>query len=521
MIEKLFINFRNFLWNYPLYIFSFYKKFSPISYILTSIVIILLLLYYFFSIKFFSLNIFKSNTFRSGIVAENMSYNPYSENNKTLRNDINSIAFNTLVSITPKNTINGEIAQSWSSTNNNTTYIFNLRKKIYFQNGLNVNANDVVYSFNFKKSNFPSAILSNITIRKLGKYKVEFNLNKVDVTFFEDINFIIIPVGTNYLINTQHLVGTGPYSLDYLTNKEAVFTRFNNYYKGKPHFKKFIIKIYKNDMSLKKALETHKINGAFFDYYPYNLTNKNMFNVLTSYNVRDYVALFFNLKNVTNQNIRDAFALDTPRKELIKNELLSFATPIYSSISPYSWAYDSSSNIQRFHFNPLKAAKYLNAEEISMNIYTIDTIPNRVLEFLKNKWGNIGINVKFIKENQKSLDSIIRSGKYQSILTEIKGSVSDTNFSLWYSKSFNNISNLNVPQIDRLLIVGDTIPNIKSRKAVYDLFQSILPQYNPAVFIYSPKYIYIVDKNIKNIYFKNVTYSYYQFQNVYNWKLSY
>ena len=102
MIERLFVNFRNFLWNYPVYISKLYKRFSPLSFIITCIIIFSLLIFYLFSIKFFSLNILKSNTYRSGLVSENMIYNPYNENNKTLRNDINELTFNTLVSVTPK-----------------------------------------------------------------------------------------------------------------------------------------------------------------------------------------------------------------------------------------------------------------------------------------------------------------------------------------------------------------------------------------------------------------------------------
>ncbi len=471
MIERLFINFRNFLWNYPEYIYKVYSKYSPLSFIITFIIVLPLIIFYLFSIHFFSLNAIKSSVYTSGIINSNITYNPYEEQNKTLRNDINELVFNTLVKITPQDKVIGEIAKSWYKKNS-TTYVFNLKKNIYFQNGINVNAGDVIYSFNFEKTNFPSPILSNITIRKLNKYSLEFNLTRVDVTFFEDINFIIVPLGSNYLTASTHIIGTGPYRLDYLTKKEAVFKRFHGYYQGDPHFNTFILKIYKNSKSLIKALEYHEINGAFFNYYPKSLNNipdKNLFQSYSFYNIRDYVALFFNLKNVSQKNIRYAFEFDTPRKELVKKELFSFGNTIYTPISKYSWAYDKSSSIQNFHYNPTVAAKYINANEISLNVYTINSIPKRILTFLKSKWSNIGINVKFIIKSEDAINSIIKNGKYQAILTEIRGSVDPNNFSLWYSKSINNISNLNVSQIDRLLVVGDTINNIKSRKTIYNL----------------------------------------------------
>ena len=269
MVESFFIKFRETLWNWPYLLGRVLRKTAPISYILISLIFVLISIYILYISNFFNLSLFEGSTYTEGIVASSTSYNPYASTNLNLVNDINHLIFSRLATVLPNGNVQKDLISSWQSLNNATEYIINLKKNIYFQNGKNMTSADVIYSFNFMKDNFPSPSLNNISIYALSKYKIEFKLQSTDVTFFSDIDFNIVPAGSNYLsVDISHIIGSGPYSIAYITKNEIVLNSFDKYYKGSPYFKNFIIKIYNDNADLVNALETGSVDGAYFDMYP-------------------------------------------------------------------------------------------------------------------------------------------------------------------------------------------------------------------------------------------------------------
>ncbi len=522
MVESFFIKFRETLWNWPYLLGRVLRKTAPVSYIFISLIFVLTSLYLLYISNFFNLSLFEGNTYTEGIVTSSTSYNPYASANFNLVNDINHLIFSRLATVLPNGDVQKDLISSWKSLNNSTEYIINLKKNIYFQNGKNMTSADVIYSFNFMKDNFPSPSLNNISIYALSKYKIGFKLQSTDVTFFSDINFDIVPDGSNYLsVDISHIIGSGPYSIAYITKNEIVLNRFDKYYKGSPYFKRFIIKIYNNNNNLVSALETGSVDGAYFNMYPnINLSQYPNISVYTKSMSSNYTALFFNLGNVTDIKLRNALSYSVNRKQLIQKELSGEAVPVYGPIPQDSWAYDNSSKVERYNYNIKQARSDISSSGVKITIYCESSIPKNVIKYLKQSWNQIGINTNFIVVSNKNLEKIITGAKYQAVLVNIKGSVDPNNFDLWYSKSQGNLSHLNNSQIDQLLVIGATTPNTESRKETYALFQQQLMSIDPAVFLYSNNFVYFVNNKIVGIDFSKLTASYQRYQSVENWKYS-
>ncbi len=515
---NILIKFRDFFWNYPENI----KKYSPISYIILSIIIVIFLLALFFKYNFLSLKPFSNNTYTEGVVSNSTYYNPYSSGkNITFVKDVNSLIFSHLVYIQSNGYVQPIVAKSWKIENSSTKYVFTLKHNFLFQNGNPVNAYDVYYSFNFNKKYFPTTASSNITAKVLSKYKIEFLLKNIDVKFFEDINFNIVPSGTNYINNTSNIIGSGAYKLDYLTNTEAIFSRFNNYYFGTPHFNHFILKTFKNYHDVLSSIEKDNIDGAYFPNY-INI-NTNQFPNLTVYQKplgNYYTGIFFNLNKITNLSFRNALSYSVSRRYITETLLSNTASPMYTPIPSSSWEYSNLSNINSYHFNPKKAANLLNGAQYSINVYYLNTIPISVINYVKKSWENIGVSSTFIPENNIEISHLVLKGNYDAILTSIKSSINSNNISLWYSKSKTNISKLSNNQINQLLLVGISTINEKNRKETYAIFEKDVQAIDPAVFLYSDNFMYIANNNIKGINFSNISYPHQRFYFVYNWFLS-
>ncbi len=522
MFKSLFLKFREGLWDYPYTIHSFFRKYSPKSYIVFYIILAIILTFILYQNNFFNLQFLTSSTYSEGIIAQTTLYNPYSGSNMTLENDINQLVFNKLFEVQSNGNIKGVLAQSYKKENKGTKYIIYLKHNILFQNGQKLTASDVIYSFNFEKENFPSSVLSNIEVKKLSKYSIEFVLQQIDVTFFEDIGFNVVPYGANYLEHTSNIIGTGPYIITSVTDSEINFRRFDNYFLGKPHFKYFKIQIFKNENDVLKALKYDEIDGAYVQYINKNKLSSNI-NVYESQMPYSYTALFFNLNKITDINFRYAMEYSISRNTIVQKYLNNNAVPIYGPISKTSWAYYNSKSMLHFTYNPILAQHYLQTSSTSLsqnNLFVYyDNVPYSIINYLKNTWSNIGINVGFIKKSKDGINKIIKSGKYDAILTNIKGSVDPNNFSLWYSRSYKNISHLSNSNIDRLLLIGINSINRKTRKLAYQLFQQNLISLAPAVFLYSRNFIYLENKDITGLNFNNIAYPHQRYQSVEDWRI--
>jgi peptide/nickel transport system substrate-binding protein len=522
MFKSFFLKFREGLWDYPYTIHSFFRKYSPKSYIVLYIVLAIILTFILYQNNFFNLGLLNSNTYTEGIIATTISYNPYSGSNMTVENDINQLVFNKLFEVQSNGNVKGVLAQSYIKENKGTKYIVYLKHNILFQNGKKLTASDVIYSFNFQKTNFPSSMLSNIEVKKLSKFSIEFILQQIDVTFFEDIGFNVVPYGANYLAHTSNIIGTGPYIITSISEDEINFKRFNNYFMGKPHFQYFKIQIFKNESGILKALKYDQIDGAYVQYISKNQISSNI-NIYQSQMPYSYTALFFNLENLTNTNFRYAMEYSISRNTIVKKYLHTNAVPVYGPISKTSWAYYNSKSILHFHYNPILAQHYLQTSSTSLSqnnlIVYYDNVPKSIITYLKNSWSNIGINIEFVKESKDSINKIIKSGKYDAVLTNIKGSVDPNNFSLWYSKSYKNISHLSSSTIDRFLLIGINSINRKTRKLAYQLFEQNLLSLAPAVFLYSRNFIYLSNKDITGLNFNNIAYPHQRYQSVEDWKI--
>ena len=127
-----------------------------------------------------------------------------------------------------------------------------------------------------------------------------------------------------------------------------------------------------------------------------------------------------------------------------------------------------------------------------------------VAEILKRQWGVVGIELEVQEMEYSSLEQdFLKPRSYESLLFgEVLGSIPDL-FPFWHSSQIKdpglNLSGYQSKQADQLLTEIRQSQDTDTRNEKLIALQDILIQDAPAVFLYSPDYVYLASKEVKGI----------------------
>ena len=149
----------------------------------------------------------------------------------------------------------------------------------------------------------------------------------------------------------------------------------------------------------------------------------------------------------------------------------------------------------------------------------------KTAELLKNQWEAIGARIEIkIFEQGDFNQSVLRPRKYDALLFgEIVGRDLDL-YPFWFSGERNdpglNIALYANSKVDAALVKSRSLITQSERIAELDIIKQEIKKDIPAIFIYSPDYIYIIPKKVKNIMLGKVINPEERFINVSDWYIA-
>jgi ABC-type transport system substrate-binding protein len=163
----------------------------------------------------------------------------------------------------------------------------------------------------------------------------------------------------------------------------------------------------------------------------------------------------------------------------------------------------------RDKLNQLCAPSVEEKTVLSFTLTTFDSDPSKpLLEktalILKEQWEKIGVEIKIntVKERSIFLEEIVRARDYEMILFGNALGFSPDPFPFWHSSQVKdpglNLSGYENEKADDLLKTARQSLDKDKRKKALEKFQDILIEDSPAVFLYSPDYLYLISNKIKN-----------------------
>lgn len=505
-------------------------------------------------------------SFKEGIIGSPRFINPILATSEADKDMVNLIYGGLLKKDSTGKTIN-DLAESYNISEDGLIYTFKIKEKINFHDGTPVTSEDIIFTINaIKNPDNKSPYKTNwdgISLEKIDEKTIQFVLKQKNYSFIENLTIGIMPkkIWENSIIelNDANLnpVGTGPYKVKSFTKQSSGIINgyelesYKKYNLDRPYITNIYLKFYSNEEELLKGLNAGEIEQAS-SISPKNAKDfENKKHTITTSVLPRIFGIFFNQNQnqiFLSKNIKEAIELAIDKEQIIEEVLLGYGTVISNPIPPNLTEYEriDSKNKTTREEKIKKAIELIEKDGWKKNesgFFEKSFIENKKkttqqLEFIistsnikdlsdtaliiQNNLAEIGINIEIQTFELGNLNQmVIRPRKYDSLLFGQVISKESDLYAFWHSSQRKdpgiNISSYVNQKVDNVLeklLSGDLKQN---KKEEYIKFEEEIRKDKPAIFLYSPEFIYITSNNIKNISIENIVSPQDRFSDVHKW----
>jgi len=480
--------------------------------------------------------------------------------------DLTALVYSGLLKATPEGSFVPDLARTYSISPDGLTYTFILRDDAVFHDGKPVTADDVVYTVaKAQDSTLKSPRRVNwegVSVQKISDSEVVFSLKQPYAPFIANLTLGILPnhIWKNiegdqftFSLSNLHAVGSGPYKIDSINQSadgipEKITLKSNSEYTlGEPFIENIIFKFYKNESDLTVAIKNGSVESAG------NISSETAVDIADGITIvraplTRIFGIFFNQNEkeiLAHKEVRKALTLAIDKNEIISNVLHGYGTPADGPLPPTS--------AEKFHQNAsstenkntsIEAAQAVlekagwkknsdtgiyelkNKNTVSTLSISLSTgnIPELVesAKFIEEAWKKIGVAVDVrVFEPSDLNQSVIRPRKYDSLLFGIVTGRNPDLYPFWHSSQRNdpglNIALYTNIKVDKSLeIMRSTSDPTEAAKALVNFEKEIATDL-PAIFIWSPDFIYAVPKKLYDVSLGEITTPSDRFINAHNW----
>lgn len=470
------------------------------------------------------------------IVGEPQNLNPLFAPLNDADKDVSELIYASLLKYDRNGDLKNDLVEKYTISPDGKIYTFTLKNKIFWSDGTKITVDDVLFTMETIQNPEVQSPLritfQGLKMEKIDERNIKFSLDKAYPSFVENFDLKIIPKHIFQEVNPQELfsfipeksVNSGPFKVLQTIKEGEKITKIilganEKYHNGKPFIQKMEI-IFKETKEDTLSLKSKVTNiGEIPPEEKKNL--EKAFNIYSLYSPR-YFALFLNQgKTPLNQReVREAMALATPKEEIIEKVFYDQARKVDA---PFLEENKIEGKYAIYNYDVRKAQRLLEKNgwkdtdkngfrEKTINgktmvlrftIYTVEQKElNAAAELIKNSWKKAGISVDIkTYPPQDLLQSVIKERKYSILLFGHTLMMTPEPYSFWHSSQIKypglNLSLYKNEKVDSLLELAREQKDInKRRKILADAQQKITTDI-PAIFLYSPNFLYAIRKQIK------------------------
>ncbi len=489
----------------------------------------------------------KGGVLSEGLIGSPRFINPLLELSDSDR-DLSYLIYSGLMKATADGKLIPDLAKNYSISPDGLTYTFELKDNIYFHDGEKVTTDDIEYTIDMaqnvalrspKRTNW-----TGITINKISNKKISFILKQPYSPFLENTTIGILPKHIWSSATVEEFpfspfnidaVGSGPYKIKQINRNGSgiptsfEMTAFNRYALGEPYITNLVLRFYNNEKALNDALISGEVESTS-TLSPQTLDElKNKIdNINERVSLPRIFGLFFNQnqnKIFLNKEVRQALSLTVDKDRIVREVLDGYGETINSPIPTGILATIGSASTTTFNkdqalteakailskagwkFNETTKVweKTINKNEKQNLAFSISTSNaddlKKTAEILKQTWAELGAQVEIQTFDQSDLNqTVIASRNYDSLLFgQVVGRSLDL-FAFWHSSqrlTGYNVALYTNSKVDKLLEDSRQTTDLDKRIKDYSLFQTEIKNDVPAIFIYSPQFIYSLPDKIK------------------------
>lgn len=478
--------------------------------------------------------------------------------------DMTALVYSGLLKATPDGGLVPDLAESYTLSEDGLSYTFTLREEASFHDGAPVTSDDVL--FTVQKAQDPAlkspkrANWEGVTVEKTDSRTVTLTLKQPYAPFLENTTLGILPkhiwesaTADEFTFSPYNIeaVGSGPYEIENIKRSSSgipfyfELSSFKNYALKAPYIDRLIIHFYPNEKELVAALRQGEIESAS------SITPRAAQGLAEDYRIERTAlprvfAVFFNQNHaplLAEKEVRQALALATDKEMLVNSVLEGYGVPIGGPVPPLllddgTAAIDPAFEERiaeagailekaKWKLNPAtglrERTKGKDVQPLTFTLATSD-VPElkESAELLAGMWKRAGIEVKIqIFESGDLNQNVIRPRKFDALLFgEIIGRDLDL-FAFWHSSQRNdpglNIAMYTNSKVDKLLEEARRESDEETRIEKYRSAVAAISADKPAIFLYSPEFIYVMPQKVKGSSLKQVSVPSDRFLDIADW----
>ena len=472
----------------------------------------------------------------------------------SVSSELESIIFDGLIKIDEKGEPQPNLVSSWNVSGDGLKWTFYLRKGVRFHDGVELTAEDAVFTYDAVKNpenrgNYSSYFELVKGIRAVDKYTIEITLQKPFASFLYGLGVGILP---RHLLEgkdlrqtefNEHPVGTGPYKLQKWSENEIVLRANKDYFNGRPYLNKIIIKSFPNqkvvwarlmrreidfspaitpsDYEIINSIPSFKTYSVLKPYYymiAFNLSPSSTLTPTLSQRERERgargeVGLF------EDKRVRQALNYAVDKEKIIHEVLNGMGRVSAGTIYPLSWAYYQ--DMKPYPYNPRKALELLketgwedrdnnhildkDGKELKFTVLINkgDEIKEKSARLIQEQLLDIGVKLDVELVDLTSLIKRLFQRDFESHFPEIASiNDPDINYILWHSSQINEGFNMfycKNQRVDELLDKGRVTLNKEERKGYYIDFQKEILDDPPGIFLFWTEYLIGIHERFKDV----------------------
>jgi peptide/nickel transport system substrate-binding protein len=437
-----------------------------------------------------------------------------------------------------------DISDSITPSADLKTWDVRLKQGLTWQDGQQLTSDDVIFTVlsiqnpDAKSPLFPS--WQGVTASRASELEVKFSLSNPYSFFGDTLNNLYVlpkhlfadtPPG-NWHLSDYNLkpVGSGPYQFaSYDKNRDGFIssyqlTAWDKTIEAHPLIQNFDLAFFNDENSLVQAFNNGTIDG-FGNVSPEDVAQITRPDNTFAWPTSAYYAVFFNQSvnlGLQDPAVREALSAAIDRNALINSALGGNGTPEYGPVpqnakyyspiaAPTSSAAFAESLLDNAGWTVTGSSTFRSKTVkgvtvplvVNLTVPQIDFLANTA-NYLRTAWQAIGVQVNVAPDSSNDIvNSLIPARNYESLLFgNVLGPSSDL-YSFWdSSQDFApglNLSLYNSSAANSLIekarqnaVGSSTAQELASAQA------NIAGNY-PAVFLYSPDYVYVTNKNVQGI----------------------
>ncbi len=466
--------------------------------------------------------------------------------------DLAALIYSGLMKPDTNGGLEDDLAESFDISEDGKEYTFNLRKDAIFHDGSPVTAEDVAFTINLIQNptikSPERANWEDVEVQVMDKYTVKFVLPKPYAPFLENTTIGILPKHIwssmkpeemQFSFYNERPIGSGPFKMEEIRKdaqgipNEYILIAFKEYVHGKPYIKRIIVKSYSNSADRLKAWQNNQIDavsavsGTELPFY----AKDGMKIVKMGY--PSVFAVFLNPKQggiLSDSNVRKALNTATNKDKIVAKVLKGYGKVAQSPIPPIFNVDSGEFKTETVDYY-MKKAGYEKKDGYWMKkdkkaSFTLSLTDSKefadVADLLVDMWNKAGFDVRVKIYSFSDLSQkIIRERNYDALLFgEAPGRAIDL-YAFWHSSQKDdpglNISSYVSSKADKLLEKLRVEQDKDKRIEIMKDFEKEIQSDMPAIFLYTPDFLYLVPDNLKGNSMQLIAYPAERFTDIHKW----